>query len=227
MNESVRKLFDAKKDYDDRRDKYYFERRVRELKKILENTSKEANILDVGCGTGINVEFLHQHGFSNVCGSDISRTLLETARAKNLRNMVLTGSIELPFKDASFDLVTMLDVIEHMDGYKNNLSEISRILKPGGRLFITYPNPGMIWLIDIMAAIGLKIPGKENKVPFPELEEAAQPFFECETFQPIVLVSKLPRFALHFFEMVEKIMPGRLLRRVALSYVVVLKRTFN
>ena len=224
MTDKVKELFDGKPDYDARRDKYYFERRARELEKALANLNKNVRILDIGCGTGITIEFLRSKGFLRVSGGDISKTLLAVSARKNMAKLCLTANVQLPFASNAFNLVTMFDVIEHMDNYEENLMEVCRVLKPSGIVFISYPNPGMIWLIDIMAAIGLKIPGKENKIPFPELEAAARPFFEVESFRPIVLVSKLPGFALRFFEAIENLMPRRLLRRVALSYVVVLKK---
>jgi 2-polyprenyl-3-methyl-5-hydroxy-6-metoxy-1,4-benzoquinol methylase len=224
MNHDVKELFDAKKDYDAKRDKYYFERRTRELNKLLKQIDKRSKILDVGCGTGITVEFLKENGFENVHGGDISATLLKSAREKNIDQLTLTEEIQLPYKSEIFDAITMFDVIEHMDSYEENMKEVSRILKPGGHVFISYPNPGMIWALDLLAKIGLKIPGKENKVPLKELKSNIDDTFTVEKIQPIVIMSKLPRPVLKFFEIVEKITPNFLLKRVAFSYTLVLKK---
>lgn len=223
MHDNVKKLFDAKSDYDERRDKYYFERRTRELEKCLASLGKDAKILDVGCGTGIAAQFIRSRGFGRVFGSDISRTLLVAAKAKRI-NVALTGEIALPFHSSSFDVVTMFDVVEHMDGYEANLREVSRVLKPNGIVFVSYPNPHMIWLLDMMALIGLKIPGKENKVPLEELRKKMEEIFAVEKFQPIVLVSKLPKAVLRLFEALERLMPAFLLKRIALSYTLVLRK---
>ncbi|OGQ05105.1 MAG: hypothetical protein A2W61_03220 [Deltaproteobacteria bacterium RIFCSPLOWO2_01_44_7] len=224
MADEVRNLFDGKADYDEKRDKYYFERRTRELEKILVNLSRGAKILDLGCGTGITVDFLSRRGFLDVYGCDISTTLLEIGKRKGIKNLFLIEEVVLPFPSHSFDFVTMFDVIEHMDNYGDNLREIFRVLKPGGVVFISYPNPGMVWLLDVMAALGLKIPGKENKIPLNELENVASSWFRMEYFRPIVLISKLPRVVLNFFETLEKTMPISILKRVALCYCVVLKK---
>ena len=46
----------------------------------------------------------------------------------------------LPFADASFDLVTCTEVIEHLEHYRQTLREMHRVLKPAGRLVVTTPN---------------------------------------------------------------------------------------
>ncbi len=226
MNNDVKKLFDAKSDYDERRDKYYFERRTRELEKLLSTLPRKSRILDVGCGTGIAAHFIRNCGFPRVFGSDISRTLLLAARQKNI-NVVLTGEIALPFRSSSFDIVTMFDVVEHMDSYWENLREVHRILAPNGVVFISYPNPHMIWLLDMLALVGLKIPGKENRVPLEEIRNKTERLFAVETFRPIVLVSKLPGAILRLFEALERIMPRFLLKRIALSYTLTLRKIQN
>ncbi|MDQ2856727.1 MAG: class I SAM-dependent methyltransferase, partial [Acidobacteriota bacterium] len=70
-------------------------------------------ILDIGCGTGANLEMLSQFGEAE--GVDVSPDALAFCRQRGLQN-VRQGEVEhLPYEDASFDLATALDVVEHLD----------------------------------------------------------------------------------------------------------------
>lgn len=100
-------------------------------------------ILDVGCGTGANLQMLSQYGAAE--GVDISPEALEFCRTRGL-SKVQQGAVEsLPHEDASFDLVTGLDVIEHLDDDVAGLREIRRVLKPGGHAFIFVPAFMFLW----------------------------------------------------------------------------------
>lgn len=95
-------------------------------------------VLDVGCGTGGNFSFLDAYG--RVEGCDYSE---EAIRFCNMRGTHLAreASIyELPYEDASFDLVTCLDVIEHLRFDLPAFRELNRVLKTGGYLLATLPS---------------------------------------------------------------------------------------
>ncbi len=104
------------------------------------NTGKPA-ILDVGCGTGANLEMLSQYGDAQ--GVDVSDDALEFCRLKGLKAQ--KGLAEtLPYADGSFDLVTALDVVEHLDDDVAGLKEMHRVLKTGGYSLIFVP--AFMWL---------------------------------------------------------------------------------
>jgi SAM-dependent methyltransferase len=97
--------------------------------------------LDVGCGTGANLEMLAQFGEAE--GVDVSDEALEFCRAKGLN--VHKGLAEkLPFEDGSFDVVTALDVVEHLDDDAAGLREMHRVLKKDGKTLIFVP--AFMWL---------------------------------------------------------------------------------
>lgn len=107
----------------------------------LRTTNNELRILDVGCGTGANLEMLKKYGASE--GVDVSDDALEFCRKKGLK--VHKGlAEELPFADETFDLVTALDVVEHLDDDVAGLAEMHRILKKGGKTLIFVP--AFMWL---------------------------------------------------------------------------------
>ena len=98
-------------------------------------------ILDIGCGTGANLEMLAQFGESE--GVDVSDDALEFCRQKGLK--VQKGLAEtLPYDDESFDITTALDVIEHLDDDVAGLKEMHRVTKTGGQSLIFVP--AFMWL---------------------------------------------------------------------------------
>ena len=109
---------------------------------IIEKINAEKpHILDVGCGTGANLEMLANFGEAE--GVDISDDALEFCEAKGLKAHKGLAE-ELPFADESFDVVTALDVVEHLDDDIAGLKEMHRVLKTGGRTLIFVP--AFMWL---------------------------------------------------------------------------------
>lgn len=98
-------------------------------------------ILDVGCGTGANLEMLSQFGSAE--GVDVSDEALEFCRRKGLA--VQKGLAEkLPYADETFDITTALDVVEHLDDDIAGLKEMHRVTKTGGYSLIFVP--AFMWL---------------------------------------------------------------------------------
>lgn len=91
-------------------------------------------LLDVGAAYGFFVELASKRGFEAM-GNDISREAVDYAKTRNI-NVVLGKTKELGFPDGSFDVVTVLGVIEHWHDPKEEISEIRRILKNGGLLVV-------------------------------------------------------------------------------------------
>lgn len=96
-------------------------------------------VLDVGCGGGLLSEPFATLG-CHVTGVDRSLPTLNAARAhaekSGLAIRYLEASAEsLPFSDKTFDVVCCCDVLEHVDDLEKVISEISRVLKPGGVFF--------------------------------------------------------------------------------------------
>jgi SAM-dependent methyltransferase len=107
----------------------------------LNKPASETRILDIGCGTGANLEMLSQ--FGNAEGVDVSDAALEFCRGKGLS--VQMGLAEkLPFEDETFDLTTALDVVEHLDDDIAGLKEMLRVTKRGGYSLIFVP--AFMWL---------------------------------------------------------------------------------
>ena len=107
----------------------------------LSTPDSRLKILDVGCGTGANLEMLAEFGSAE--GVDVSDDALEFCRKKGLT--VQKGLAEtLPYADETFDISTALDVIEHLDDDIAGLKEMHRVTKTGGYTLIFVP--AFMWL---------------------------------------------------------------------------------
>ncbi|MBC7248280.1 MAG: class I SAM-dependent methyltransferase [Actinobacteria bacterium] len=110
----------------------------------------ETRILDVGCGTGGNFPFLARYGV--VEGCDYSEEAVRFCRLRGAAPVREASIYELPYEDGSFDLVTCLDVIEHLRLDLPAFRELARVLRPGGHLLVTLPaRPGLYSDFDCLA----------------------------------------------------------------------------
>ena len=106
-------------------------------------------ILDVGCGAGKQC-FLYSdftHRLASITGGDLSEELLAQARAKNAERgdqvtfQTLDFNQRFGFDDATFDLLSSAFAIYYAADLRFTFGEAHRVLKPGGRLFVTGPLP--------------------------------------------------------------------------------------
>lgn len=105
--------------------------------------NRQPKILDVGCGTGANLEMLAQFGEAQ--GVDVSTEALDFCQTRGLLNVRQGEAERLPYEDKSFDLVTGLDVVEHLDNDVAGLQEMRRVLRPGGRALLFVPAFMFLW----------------------------------------------------------------------------------
>ncbi|HEY0085440.1 MAG TPA: class I SAM-dependent methyltransferase [Allosphingosinicella sp.] len=103
-----------------------------------------ARILEIGCGTGHTLEMLQ--GFGRADGIEIDPAAREIAERRLGRSI---GSAPLPqlsgVEDGAYDMVALLDVLEHVEEDRAALESIARKLKPGGRILVTVPAHPWMW----------------------------------------------------------------------------------
>jgi len=107
---------------------------------VLRCTSINGNVLDVGCGVGLNSAFLTDHG-CKVWGITLSPKEAELARdhCENI-HILNVEKDALPYKEDFFDTILLSHVLEHMVDPKKALCKLSRHLKHNGVLIIAVPN---------------------------------------------------------------------------------------
>lgn len=110
------------------------------IQSYLKNTNPR--ILDIGCGTGKNLEQLKKYG--KIYGLDNSKEAIKFCNQRGLKNIRLGKAENMPFKSDSFNLITLLDVLEHTDDNKT-LNEVYRVLEKDGLLILTVPAFSWLW----------------------------------------------------------------------------------
>lgn len=100
---------------------------------------RDLRVLDTGCGTGGNGEFLQRYGC--VTGLDLSALALRLGQRRLPDRLVRGSVVTLPFADAAFDLVTSFDVLYHRAVIDEGvaLAETRRVLRSGGRFLVRLP----------------------------------------------------------------------------------------
>lgn len=105
------------------------------------NKIKFQNVLDLGCNRGFIVKAFRDMEI-DAYGCDISYQAISKSPPE-IRNYLLLVDIakdKLPFEEGTFDLITMLDVVEHLPQFELLLSELKRVLRSGGLIYISTPS---------------------------------------------------------------------------------------
>jgi ubiquinone/menaquinone biosynthesis C-methylase UbiE len=115
----------------------------------LLNLSQGARILDVACGAGKQCFSFYNHlnGQADITGGDVNPDLLNQARQENkkigepMKFVDLNFNQKFPFEENTFDLESCCFAIYYSENIPFTISEMHRVLKPGGRLFTSGPMP--------------------------------------------------------------------------------------
>jgi len=108
---------------------------------------REGRVLDLGCAFGFATRLLKRHGYDAV-GVDASPSYIARARRADPDGAYyLADAATVPLPAASFDGIFFLDVLEHLRDERGAITEITRLLKPGGTLVLSVPHRGpLAWL---------------------------------------------------------------------------------
>ena len=124
---------------------WWFASRTRAILAYLDRYAGEGRhlqVLDVGCGAGNMMHHLAHYG--HVTGVDNNPKPLEVARQRGLSVREGTAD-DLPFGQDEFDLLTLLDTVEHVPAEGKVFEECRRVLRNGGKLMITGPAFMFLW----------------------------------------------------------------------------------
>ncbi len=144
----------------------WFAGRTRAIQKLLDaefaHPTTERTVLDLGIGAGNMAHHLAHYG--RVFGIDNNWRPLQVAAERAL-NVTQSIGDALPFADASFDLVALLDTVEHIPDEFGVFEECRRVLKPGGKLLVTVP--AFMWLWSYNDEIN----AHQRRYTVPELQQ--------------------------------------------------------
>lgn len=132
--------------------------RARKADELISGKLRKGCILDIGCGSHpyflLNTDFSRKHGLDkSLRGENVHG---DTSRIA-INNFDMETDRKLPYGDESFDVVTMLAVIEHIEPLKleHILTDIFRVLKSGGEFIITTPAFWTDGLLSVLAGVNL------------------------------------------------------------------------
>jgi SAM-dependent methyltransferase len=203
-------------------------------------TEPHARVLDCGCGNGISVDVLCDAGF-DAWGNDLSALRKWQWRGRRRRDrLAVASALALPFPDGYFDVVISSGVIEHIgveetatpryavgplanrDGLRREFfRELTRVLRPGGVLFIDCPNgrfPIDFWHSDAPGHPRFHSPREPFLPSFREIEEHVRALF------PDAEVSALSPHRRLQFHQASAHWYGRLLERPAAAFLKLMGR---
>jgi SAM-dependent methyltransferase len=158
------------------------------------SNSRERRLLDVGCGTGAMLRDLERYGTAT--GIEAEDAAVRLCRERGLTGVQRAEAPPLPFEDESFDLVTALDVLEHVDDDLEVMREIERTLRPGGLTLLSVPAYGFLWGLQDEVAHHKRryVAGQlSQRVEAAGLEIRRLSYFNTVLFLPIAIVRLLRR----------------------------------
>ncbi|MGI8410129.1 MAG: class I SAM-dependent methyltransferase [Pyrinomonadaceae bacterium] len=123
---------------------YFSEQKIEEVRK--NETGQSLKVLDLGCGDGNSAVFFRK--YFSACeyfGLDTSKESVSLADERKLSNAAFSyyNGFDIPFSENAFDIVFIACVLHHIDSqhHEKILTEVKRVLKPCGRLYIFEHNP--------------------------------------------------------------------------------------
>lgn len=146
------------------------DRRWRRRTAALAGLGAGGRALDVACGSGRLTEELDRRAgpAGLVVGLDFSGGMMEVARRVPVRRLVRGDALELPFREGSFDAVTIAFGLRNLSNPARGLAEMLRVIRPGGRAVVlefVKPGPGPIgsayrlYLRNVLPAVGGLVSG--------------------------------------------------------------------
>lgn len=179
---------------------WWYRGRRRILRAVLDGLDlpEVPRLLDAGCGSGRTLDVLARYG--TVSGVDLSATSVACARRRGHADVRQEAVETLPFPDASFDVVTCLDVVEHTPDDVATVRELARVTRPGGAIVLTVPAHPRLWSAHdevnlhyrrytarSLAAVG----------PAAGLQSVRQTYFNSTLLAPAAVVRLTQRLAPH------------------------------
>ena len=134
----------------DRRRAYLYRARLRTLERM---DIRPETVVELACGAGSMTRWLAD-AYDQVIATDLADAALQSCRAR-MRDagvaLVRTDAVKVGLRDGIADMVVAFDLLEHLPEPSRCLMEASRLLRPGGVLFLSTPNP---------ASLGARIKGR-------------------------------------------------------------------
>lgn len=106
---------------------------------------KNISVLDAGCGDGRVAKMLSEKGYIRITGIDFNENVTQLSVPN--AEFLCEDLTKTTFQDNTFDVIIILDVLEHFENLNPPLVELRRILRPGGKLLVSMPTENIIYKI--------------------------------------------------------------------------------
>lgn len=126
--------------------RFFQRRRTGTIRRMLGVQNGEV-ILDIGCGSGVQLRALELSSPGLLIGMDLNRNALHYAKGKNIRNteFLIADAERLPFREKTVDRIICAEIIEHLHEPEQMIAESERVLKDSGKIVISTPNEHSVW----------------------------------------------------------------------------------
>ncbi|GAP95701.1 class I SAM-dependent methyltransferase [Leptolyngbya sp. NIES-2104] len=161
------------------------------LRRVIAEIPENAIVLDVGCGRSAAFLRAIEPQIQSGYGVDFKVAEFQTNKLKAIQ--VHLGE-KLPFADASFEVVTMLAVLEHIEHEQAILKEIYRVLKPSGKLVLTVPS---VWAQPVLEFLSYRL----RIVDEAEIRDHKRYYDRQKLRQALIQVAGFERFRHQYFQM--------------------------
>jgi ubiquinone/menaquinone biosynthesis C-methylase UbiE len=161
------------------------------FRQVMPHIPEGVKLLDVGCGH--SATFLRTVAPRLDAGVGVDFKVSEMQLA-NIQTHQLKLAEALPFADASFDVVTMLAVLEHIQYEKPILREIHRVLKPGGRLVLTVPS---VWAQPVLEFLSYRLKIIDER----EIRDHKRYYTRTRLKQVLIDETQFSSFQHYYFQM--------------------------
>ena len=126
---------------------WWFVGRRRLLSRLMRSyrIPPHASVLDLGTGTGSNLRLLKRLGYERIVGVDANEEAIRFCAEKGLGMVQRADACHLPFEKDRFRMILATDILEHVEDDHRALSELARVLVPGGTAILTVPAFRSLW----------------------------------------------------------------------------------
>lgn len=188
------------------RNDYIFARQKELVLDLVEPLAGE-RLLDVGCGTGNNLQIFNEK-WCSLTGIDSSREKLDIARKKygDRAEFILAEAKDIPFSDNEFDIVTIINFLEVADDPQRVIEEAIRVCR--GRVFIGFLNNYSFFGTrqGLKEAFGFRLSQKMRFFSFPEVRNMVNNLLDTSAMKWGSVIY-FPGIVYDFFEELEEIFP--------------------
>ena len=141
----MKEIFE-KKHHETEKNHFWHKARRKYILQLLENSSKNINILDIGCSSGILLNELIEVGIdpNNLFGIDISPQAIQNCRKNGIKNSFVMDAQNIEL-EKEFDVIIASDCLEHLEDDSKALKHWHSLLKPDGSLYVFVPAFMVLW----------------------------------------------------------------------------------